>query len=201
MNLRKPSLLALAFASTFGLCAAAANAQTPPPRKTVEVEDARGGSTVVSVVGEITAIDVANRTVSIKGPKGNIAEMQVDPAVKNLAQVKVGDRVRLTYRIGVALALLKGGDGIREKVETDAAAVAAPGKRPGGIVAQRTTLVANVMAVDAKRHIVTLQGTSGQLVDVKVRDAKALQDVKVGDQVAASITRSLALRMQPAPAQ
>lgn len=198
MTIGKYFLATTCTALLLGATAGMAGAQTPA-RKTVELEDARGGSTVVSVVGEVTAIDLGNRIVSIKGPKGNIGEMRVDPAVKNLDQVKVGDRVRLSYRIGIALALVKGGDGIREKVETDSAAVAARGAKPGGVATKRTTIVANVESVDAKRGVATLQGPSGMLYDVKVRDPKVLHEVKTGDQVVASITESVALRVQAAP--
>jgi hypothetical protein len=191
----------LAACAALTLCAGTASAQTPPERRTIEVADARGGSAVLAVTGEITAVDVANRIVSIKGPRGNINDLRVDPAVRNLDQVKVGDRVRLSYRIGVALALVKGGDGIRERVETDSAAVAAKGARPGAVAMTRTTIVANVFGVDRKKSIVTLRGTSGQLTDVHVRDPQVLKDVKVGDQVVANITESVALRVQPAPAK
>jgi hypothetical protein len=64
-----------------------------------------------------------------------------------------------------------------------------------------TTVLANVEAVDQKKKIVTLKGPEGKVVDVKVRDAKVLKDVKVGDQVAANITESVAVRVQPVAAQ
>jgi hypothetical protein len=196
-----PRQALLAACAALTLCAGVASAQTEAPRKSIEIENARGGSAVLSVTGEITAVDVANRIVSIKGPRGNINDLRVDPAVRNLEQVKVGDQVRLSYRIGVAVALRKGGDGIRERVETDAAAVADKGARPGGVAVTRTTLVANVFSIDRKKNIVTLRGASGQLVDVHVRDPKAMHEVKVGDQVVANITESVALRVTPAPAK
>jgi hypothetical protein len=170
-------------------------AQTPPAKKKVELEDARHGSTIVSVVGEITAVDVANRVVSIKGPRGNIGEMKVDPAVKDLDKVKVGDRIRVSYRVALALALKKGGDGIRERVETDASSM------PGASATKRITIVANVESVNAKRGIATLRGPEGNFVDVKVRDPKLLHDVKAGDQVVASVTETVAVSVQPVPAK
>lgn len=195
---RKHSLVvALCASLALGTLAGTAGAQEAPPRKTVELADAKGGGTVVSVVGEVTAVDVANRIVSIKGPKGNIGDLRVDERARNLDQVNVGDRVRLTYRLGVAFALMKGGDGIREKVETEGRAQAPAGDKPGAAVVKTTTLVANVEAVDHKKKIATLKGPQGNLVDVKVRDPKVLQDVKVGDQVAAYVTESVALRVQP----
>jgi len=55
--------------------------------------------------------------------------------------------------------------------------------------------------VDAKRGVATLRGPSGDFVDVKVRDPKILHEVKAGDQVVASFTESVALRVQPASAK
>ena len=195
MTTQRQVLIAACAAIVLGSSVGIAVAQTPA-KKTIELEDARGGSTIVSVVGEVTAVDVANRIVSIKGPRGNIGEMKVDPSVKNLDKVKVGDRARVSYRVALALALIKGGDGIREKVETDASAVAASGSMPGAAATKRTTIVANVESVNAKRGIATLRGPDGNFVDVKVREPKLLHDVKVGDQVVASVTETVAVRVQ-----
>lgn len=155
----------------------------------------------ITVVGEITAVDVAARTVSIKGPSGNIGDYAVDPAVRNLEQVKVGDRVQIDYRAAVGLALVKGGDGIREKVEGDSTATSKDGAKPGGAVLKTTTIVANVLSVDKKRKLVKLQGPEGRVVDVQVRDAKVLKEVKVNDQVVAKVTESVAINVKPAAAK
>jgi hypothetical protein len=194
---RKHSLVALCASLVLGTLAATAGAQDAPPRKTVEIADAKGGGTVVSVVGEVIAVDAANRIVSIKGPKGNIGDLRVDERARNLDQVKVGDRVRLTYRLGVAIALMKGGDGIREKVETEGRARTPAGDKPGGEVVKTTTVVANVEAVNHKKKTATLKGPEGNLVDVRVSDPQVLKEVKVGDQVAAYVTESVALSVQP----
>jgi len=193
----KRSLVSLSAVLVLGAGAfATAHAQTEPARKAVDLADVKGAGTVVSVVGEVTAVDLANRVVTLKGPKGNISEMLVHDQVRNLDQVKVGDRVRLTYRVGVALALLKGGDGIREKVESQGAVRAAPGAEPGGAAVKTTTVVANVEAVNAKKKVVTLKGPEGKVVDVRVNDPQVMKDVKVGDQVVAKVTESVAVRVQ-----
>ena len=189
MTTQRQVLICACAAIMLGSSAGMVGAQTPAKKK-VELEDAQHGSTIVSVVGEVTAVDVANRVVSIKGPRGNVGEMKVDPAVKNLDKVKVGDRVRISYRVALALALMKGGDGIRERVETEA------GSKAGTSATKRITIVANVESVDAKRGIVTLRGPEGNFVDVKVRDPKLLHDVKAGDQVVASVTETVALGVQ-----
>ena len=194
MTTQRQVLICACTAIMLGSSAGMVGAQTPAKKK-VELEDAQHGSTIVSVVGEVTAVDVANRVVSIKGPRGNVGEMKVDPAVKNLDKVKVGDRVRISYRVALALALMKGGDGIRERVETEA------GSKAGTSATKRVTIVANVESVDTKRGIATLRGPEGNFVDVKVRDPKLLHDVKTGDQVVASVTETVAVGVQPATAK
>lgn len=198
----KQSLVALSAVIALGAVALQPAHAQDSNAQPIKVADAEGGGIVVSVVGEIVAVDAANRIVSIKGPKGNISDMVVDERVRNLDKVKVGDRVKLTYRVGVALALLKGGDGIREKVESEGAARAAEGAaKPGGVLVKTTTVVANVEAVNQKRKIVTLKGPEGKVVDVQVKDPQVLKDVKVGDQVGAKITESVAVRVTPAKAK
>lgn len=197
----KHSLLAVSAAVALGAGVLPPAQAQDSSAQAVKVADAEGGGVVVSVVGEVVAIDVANRIVSIKGPKGNISDMLVDQRVRNLDKVKVGDRIRMTYKVGVALALLKGGDEIREKVESIAGSRAPEGAKPGGTLVKTTTVVANVEAVNAKRKVVTLRGPEGKVVDVHVQDPDVLKEVKVGDQVAARVTESVAVRVTPAKAK
>lgn len=177
----------------------AAQAQTAPAASKPVVADAKGGAARITAIGEITAIDVAQRLVTIKGPKGNVGVFSVDPAVKNLDQVKVGDRIRIDYLAAVALALRKGGDGIREKVEADSAAVADKGAKPGVAAARKTTIVANVIGVNKQKKYATLQGPEGRVVDVAIEDPQVLKDIKTGDQVVAVVTESVAINVRPAP--
>jgi len=193
----KHSIVALCASAALATLAGPAVAQDAPPNKSTELTDAKGGGTIVSVVGEVIAIDPSTRVVSIKGPKGNIGNLRVDERAHNLDQIKIGDRVRLTYRMSVAFALMKGGDGIREKVETEGRAHAPAGDKPGTELVKSTTLVANVEAVNLKKKIATLKGPQGNLVDVQVHDPEVLKEVKVGDQVAAYVTESVAVHMQP----
>jgi hypothetical protein len=61
------------------------------------------GSTV-NVIATITAIDLANGTVTLTGPGGNAQTIKArDPA--NLRKVKVGDLVDITYTEAVAVSV------------------------------------------------------------------------------------------------
>jgi Cu/Ag efflux protein CusF len=60
----------------------------------------------VTVTATITAIDTKAGTVTIKGPQGRVETVKArDP--KNLAKVKVGDLVEITYTEALAVALDK----------------------------------------------------------------------------------------------
>ncbi|MCW7538435.1 copper-binding protein [Aquabacterium sp. A7-Y] len=150
-----------------------------------------------SVTGTVVAVDAEQRTVTVKGPQGLDRSYAVDPSVA-LDSVKTGDLVRLDYQLAVAVALRKGGDGIREKVEAEAEARVAQDGKPGLQANRRTTLVTHVLAVDRQRQTVRLQGPQGRVADFTVKDKAALADVKAGDQVVAVVYEAIAVGMKPA---
>jgi Cu/Ag efflux protein CusF len=154
----------------------------------------------VSTTGTVTAIDVAERLVTVKNAQGTERVFRVDPKVTSLENLKVGDRVGLDYLVAVAVALRKGGDGVREKVEDEAKSHEPTDGKPGMQAARRTTYVANVLAVNHAQQTVRLQGPAGRVGDIKVEDKAALADVKPGDQVVAVVYEAVAVGVRPAGA-
>src|SRR5262249_40038612 len=71
--------------------------------------DVKGGTVVASepgkaaavravkVTAQVVAIDKASRTVTLKGPKGNVVEVVAGDEVKNFAQIKLGDFVAVSF--------------------------------------------------------------------------------------------------------
>lgn len=59
----------------------------------------------ITITAALTAIDLKNHTVTLKGPEGNERTIEVkDPARQaRMAQLKVGDLVRITYVEAVAV--------------------------------------------------------------------------------------------------
>jgi len=61
---------------------------------------AQGGvidSKPVTMTATIEAVDKANRTVTLKGPKGNSLEVKVEEQMEGFNRLKVGDQVSATY--------------------------------------------------------------------------------------------------------
>lgn len=156
-----------------------------------------GTARTIKMTATITAIDPATRAVTLKGPRGNEITVTAGPEVKNFAQMKVGDRVNAEYVEALTLELKKGGGMPVARTEETGAATAKPGALPAGMVGQRVTIVADVVAVNAKTQTVTLRGPE-RTVELKVRDPEQFKLVKQGDQVEATYTEALALHVEPA---
>jgi hypothetical protein len=193
--MRKLTLIAVAVAS---LTAGAAIAQTggaivaSEPGKVAVAE-------TVSLSATVEAIDKAKRLLTLKGPEGNSVVVQAGSEVRNFDQIKVGDKVVAQYIEALTLTLKPGGGAIREKIEREDAVAAKPGEKPGAAVGRQVTVIADVIAVDAKKQSIRVKGPQ-RTVDLKVRDPNQFKLIKVGDQIEATFTEALAIAVGPAPA-
>lgn len=150
------------------------------------------------LVATVEAIDAAARTVVLKGPKGSVQTLRVSDEVRNLPQLKVGDRVLVTYAQALALQLKKGGPTPRERVGREGSAGAVPAARPSGAIGREVTVVADVVAVNYVKQTVTLRG-SDQTVTLAVPDTVDLRSITSGDQVHAIYTEAFAVAVRMAP--
>ena len=182
------------------LVAVPASAQQPSAAAGTIVEKAPGmavGANVVTVSAKVVALDKDKRLVTLQGPLGNQFRVVAGKEVRNFDQIKVGDELVVTHAEALTLELKKGGDGIRERVESQGAARAPAGAKPGMASVSRTSVVANVVAVNARTQTVTLRGVE-YTVDLRVPDKNQFKAIKVGDQVQAVFTDALAVSMEPA---
>ena len=187
-------LKSLCFAAAVALAGTAA-AQTGGAMVTT----APGKATIAQTVkatATITAIDKATRDVTLKGPEGNSITVTAGPEVKNFDMLKVGDQVDLQYVEALSLRLRKGGDQVVAKTEKTDAVGAKKGETPGGAVGRQVTVVANVVALDAAKQVVTLKGPN-QTVNLRVQDPAQFKNIAVGDQVEATFTQAFAVAVEP----
>jgi hypothetical protein len=199
---RKANMKKLNIAAAAILAALAAPAPAQAPSGGVVMKESQPGKVAVAeairVSASVEAIDKASRMVTLKGPEGNVFAVQAGPEVKNFDQIKVGDFVVVRYVEALSLELKKGGGGIRERVESEGGAAAKPGERPGAVATRQVTVVADVIAVDAKKQSVRLRGPQ-RTIDLKVRDPEQFKLIKVGDQIEARFTEAIAISVESAP--
>lgn len=151
---------------------------------------------VVALTATVEAIDVAQRLVTLKGPRGKVVTVTVDERVKNLPQVQVGDQVVVKYYEALALRVVQPGEATPPASATGAAATAQPGQKPAAVGAREVTVTATVEALNKKAGTVTFKGPAGNTVTVKAQDPKNLDLVKVGDKVEITYTEALAISVE-----
>jgi len=151
-----------------------------------------------TVTATVTAINYGTRRVTLRGEKGNEVSFVAGDQVRNLDQVKVGDRVAVDYYESIAINVRPPGAPIDEvRIAGDRAE---PGEKPGGMVARHTTRTATVQGLDKNAGTVTLKGPEGNTQTITARDKKNLENVHVGDRVVMTYTEMLAVDVRPAAA-
>ena len=78
----------------------------------------------MTITASVEAVDQAERTVTLKGPRGRVVTLPVSEKAKNFDKVKVGDMVVVRYLEALSLELKKNGSGIRERSEREGSATA-----------------------------------------------------------------------------
>ena len=185
--------------ATLAIASQAVQAQKPPVGGAV-ISSSPGkasASVAVEINATVTAIDKGTRTVTLKGPKGRVVDVVAGDEVKNFDQIRVGDNVAVQYVEALTLELKKTKAPLDAKADV-AAVRAAPGQRPGGAVGREVVVLADVVAVDPGKSVISLKGPRGNVVDLKVQDPGHFKVVKVGDQVEAVYTEAVAVAVTPA---
>jgi hypothetical protein len=150
------------------------------------------------VTATVTAIDLPERLVTLRGTEGNLFTVQAHEEVRNLPQVEVGDRVVVRYHEAIAAEMAKPG---QEASATATATRSPPGARPGGELAQEVTTTVEITDLDLATHTVSFTDREWPRADdhgAGPQDADFVETLKVGDQVAVTYTEALAISVEPA---
>ena len=142
-----------------------------------------------TVRGTVTALDVAGRRLKMRGPEGE-ATYRLDPRVPELAQVRVGDEVRLDSVAAVGLTLRRGSGPSPKKAGNRALLDGAGAGKP-------VTALTRVLAVDPESRNLRVRGPTGQETEFQVDDPSDLHGVRVGDQMVAVIYELVAVNILP----
>jgi len=178
----------LVLVATIALAAGCANQKQLPSGRMEDVVKARA---------TVTAIDLPNRVVTLKGEKGDVIILEVPDTVKNLPQLRVGDEVITSYTEAVAWQVKPAGQGTPGVSAQDSMTTAPPGARPGATVGRTLNVTATITAIDLANGTVTLTGPGGNSQVIKARDPANLKKVKVGDLVDITYTEAVAISVQP----
>jgi hypothetical protein len=149
----------------------------------------------VTVKATVEAIDHTNRVVALKGPEGNVVELAVDPSVKRFDNLKVGDSVTAAYYESVAFDIKKPGTPMGvDKIATQTGKFT--GDKPGGGVTDTTVSTVTILAIDPSVPAVTIKTSDGEVRNHRVMYPEYLKDIKVGDVVVVTKTKSLMISVE-----
>ena len=133
--------------------------------------------------GEVVKIDKKTRTITFKNKEGE-SKFVAGPDITNFDQIKKGDRVNVNYELAVAIELIKTkSDGIRSKVETNTVTSSRANEKPSEKIANKTTIIADIVEVNRDKKLVSVKGPSGKITTVTVKNPALLADINVGEQV------------------
>ncbi len=194
------TLLALLFTVLCFL--AACTTTSPPPPGTAEstaavAEGVPGGVFVntVEVSAKVTAVDTANRKLTLLLPDGEKTTVKLGPEAVNFDQIQTGDLVKATLTEALVVYLDEEGatapDGAAAMV-----ALAPKGAQPGGLVAEAVQVTATVTAIDPAKRTATLRFEDGRTKTFPVRDDIDLSQRKVGEKVVFLVTEMIALSVE-----
>lgn len=159
------------------------------------------GSVEETATLSVTSIDPATRIIGLKRANGEPLEIVAGPEIKNFDQIKVGDNVTSRHTLALVMELVKGGNGIRERVESSDSGSSKPGEKPEAYAAKKIAFVANVQKVDKKKQVVTLLGATNNTVLLKVKDPEQLKLIKKGDQIEGVYAEAVSISVETAPAK
>lgn len=150
----------------------------------------------VTMKASIEAIDKTLRSVTLKGPRGNLVTVYADETFKRFDQLKVGDIVTATITVAVAARIRKAGDPEpKESKETSSIFK----EKIGGKAYAESTITVSVEEIDRTAPSVTVKTADGRVLSFRVKNAANLKNLKVGDQVDVTVGLGLLLSVDPAP--
>jgi hypothetical protein len=135
----------------------------------------------VTLAGTVETIDHGKRVVTIKTADGKFETIDVPPSAKRFDELKVGDKVSVTYNNSVSVRPHPPGT---PPIDTGSkASTMGQEVRPGGMTEVHRTVTATVDTMDKSTSAITFVGPNGWKYSRHVVDPTVFDKVKVGDQV------------------
>lgn len=173
-------------------------AEKPERSSTVAIVSGQAGGTfedTFTVTAVVRAVDQKSRKVTLEGSDGKPATFTAPPEVRNLDQLKVGDKVKATIAQQVDVSVQDESPGAAAKY-AEVAARAPRGAKPGALVAESFETVAKVTAIDRDNRTATLKFTDGDTMKIPVREDVQLERYDVGDYVVIRVTEQLTVLVE-----
>jgi len=196
-NRRLPALIFVILASF--LSPTMLMAQTDSTAPAAATGESVRAATVLTIHGKVTAVDKAQKLVTIQVPSGKEYPLRVDNPY-NLAAVDVGTGVIVRYYEVVSVRKKEPGESLPSLSVNGGVVTAKPGAAPGAVAEEHLKAVVSVVQVDEPNGTVTIKGSDGSVETVKANDRKVLSNLKSGDDLVITASRATAISLEKEPA-
>jgi len=174
-------------------------AETTAPSSAGDAEGIRA-ATVLTIHGTVTAVDKAEKLVTIQVPGGQKYTLKVDNPI-NLDAAKEGVGVVVRYYEVVSVRKKKPGESLPALSVSGGVVTAKAGGLPGAVAEEQVNAVVSVVQVDQASGTVTIKGADGSIETAKARNPKVLSHLKAGDDLVITSSRATAIGLDKEPAK
>ena len=147
-----------------------------------------------SVPVTVVSVDMATRMVTVRGPAGELRTLRAPEQATRLGEVKVGDRVSVTYYDNIVIRK-KAKD--EPDVNSKEAGLLKNEGLGGGNVSEQTRTVI-IEAINPKTPSISIKGADGWTHVTKIQNKSVLEGMKVGDRVDVTWTEATLVSVTPA---
>ena len=140
------------------------------------------------------AIDHGKRVVTIKTADGIFETIDVPTSAKRFDELKVGDKVSVTYNNNVSVRAKPPGEPAVDTVSKKS--TMGQEERPGGTTSIQQTMTVTVATIDKNTSAITFTGPNGWKYTRHVVDPAVLEKIKVGDRIDVSWNTDLKVSVQ-----
>ena len=176
-----------------GLLASLAACQPPPPPPPPQATAQRARQAVASV----ESVDMSTRKVVVRAADGSMESFIAGPEVRNLPQVRIGDKITATFSEAIAVQMAPVGSAGPNMgaVSADRAAL---GQLPAASVASVLTARVTIVSVAPDGTGVTFVGQDGVTHTAEVRSPNMqafVQQLRPGSQLDIAYFSEVAVRV------
>jgi hypothetical protein len=148
----------------------------------------------------VEAVDLNARTVTLKGPEGNLKTIKAEKT-PNLEQVQVGDQVNIEYVEHLSIEVFANDGTEPGQGVMSASAVNTPDEAPGGMEMVATVTTATVEEINIEANTFKLKLPGGEIKEFTARNPENLKKAEVGDLVVTTLTEAVAIYLAEVKAE
>ncbi|HKV60762.1 MAG TPA: hypothetical protein VJO16_02530 [Candidatus Acidoferrum sp.] len=150
---------------------------------------------VIKTTATVENIDLQKRKVTLLLEDGKKKTLKVDKDVQNLDQVKAGDHLKISYTEEIIILVGKSSQAPGAAAAAEVG-VAPKGAKPSIVMVDTSALSVKILAVDAAKHRVTIEGPDKKQKKIKLsKKVGNLDQLKVGETVDMVMTESLVVEI------